>query len=590
MKRTLLFVILLLTVVVAAPAKDFSSEILHVNSAGFPRIAVTMKVFNKELQQLQADNFVISEDKTGISSFELVFQKNKHYMVLVIDRSSSIEPAMNQVKQAAAGFVNSMVGDVSLAVLSFGSDLDINHSFSEDGQSLVDAIAKIRPWGGTALYDALYSACEELENKAGRADLKTVVCLTDGRDSTPNGQTPMSTHTPAEVNKFATEKGIRLITVGLGADIDEAVLKGFAGATGGWYLQTTTPEQLSKLYEALGRRMKLERYYQLSYRTPKSLPDGTRREIEIASTVKGFKDQGKGHYNAPARTVSKPEPSGAENGNSGGKMSVSMLFSDLKIAGPDMVFLTGPIIPPPVSPVHSINGAAFVGLSPADCQMIIDQARVRVSEDHRQNYERQHTYLVNYQQGLERLLKIADEQAGNPGLKDFEKPRIEYRRQYLQLRLEEVNLIDQEAYENYLVRQTASMDDLDYYQRTRVAGNPEEDDFYTVNAASESAALRVVEARYEKLLDQLRAKMDQHFNETLDSRGSHVEHSTTEVVNEVDLPSGGGRSGIGAVPSIGNIKDYIENKIPGSGNSDDDDEDNGDDAVSDIPELEIIDR
>ncbi|KAF1080309.1 MAG: hypothetical protein GQF41_3477 [Candidatus Rifleibacterium amylolyticum] len=265
MRKLILLAIVCIVLPQLVAAKDFASEIFQVNSAGFPKIGVLLKVFSKEPTELKNDNFTISEDATGISSFELVFQKNRHYMVLVIDRSSSIEPAMPAVKQAAASFVQSMVSDVQMSVLSFGSDLDFTHDFSTDGESLVASIQKIRPWGGTTLYDALYSACEELNNKAGRSDLKTVVCLTDGRDSKPNGQTPMSTHTPAEVSKFATDKGVRLITVGLGNDIDEAILRDFATSTGGWYLQTTTPEQLAKLYEALSRRMKLERYYRMTH-------------------------------------------------------------------------------------------------------------------------------------------------------------------------------------------------------------------------------------------------------------------------------------------------------------------------------------
>lgn len=570
MKKIIIAVVVLLAGTVAAPGKDFSSEISQINSAGFPKIAVMLKVFNKAPEELKADNFTISEDGAGISTFALTIQKNKHYMVLVIDRSSSIEPAMNAVKLAAAGFVKSMVSDVSMAILSFGSDLDFNHPFAEDGQSLVAAIGKIRPWGGTALYDALYSACEELHNKAGRSDLKTVVCLTDGRDSTPNGQTPMSIHTPAEVNKLAGEKGIRLITVGLGADIDEAVLKGFASATGGWYLQTTTPEQLSQLYEALSQRMKLERYYQLAYTTPRPALDGTRRNIGISSMLKGFQEQGKGYYIAPVRTVSRPEPVSASKpigDGKGGKMTVSSLFQDLRIDGPDAVFLTGPIIPPPASPVFGLNAASLLMLSPADCQVIIDQARVRVSEEHRQGYDLQQKYLDGYQKSLERLAKENDELAAS-SLKDFERPRFEYRKQYLQMRLEEVALYAQKAYENYLIKQTVSMDELDYYQQTRVGGNAEDENFFATSSASETAALQVVDAKFAKQIEQQHIRMDKHFTATLDSRGANIEQNSTVVTEEIDLPD-----------VLGNTGD----------NQDENDGSNSID-VPEIPDLKILDR
>ena len=607
MKRNLLIALFIFVAISTLPARDFSSEILQVNSAGFPKISLVLKVFNKEPAELRADSMVINEDATGISSFELSFQKNRHYMVLVIDRSSSIEPAMNEVKRAAASFVESMVSDVSMSVLSFGSDIDFAHSFSSDGQSLVAAIAKLRPWGGTALYDAIYTACEELQNKAGRTDLKTVVCLTDGHDSTPNGQTPMSTHTPAEVTKLATEKGVRLITVGLGNDIDESVLKSFADATGGWYLQTTTPEQLSKLYEALSRRMKMERYYQLNYTTPRPEPDGTRREILIISKLKGQEDQGKGHYTAPTRTAHKPERS---DDDKAGKMSARSLDFDLKIDGPDSVFLTDPIIPPPPTPVFGLTTASLLGLSQADALAVIEQTRVRVSAEHRKNYEIQQHYLDGYHNGIASLSAKVEASAASPDLKDFERPRIDYRRQYLQMRKEELELHSQRSYDEYLARHTAAMAELDYFQQAQLSGDNDHGDFFHTNAASLSAALDVIDEKYDKLLDLHRDKASQHYTDTFGSRGAHVEHSTTVTEYETDMPQTPDMGGSNR-PSIKNIKKYIHDRVPGADEDDyageddegDDDGDNGDDDDNEnnydesssedlpgMPDLKILDN
>ena len=609
MKRTFIVLFLMVISTVTGMGKDFASEIMQVNSAGFPKIGVMLKVFSKEPDELKADNFVISEDKTGISSFDLAFHKNQHYMVLVVDRSSSIEPAMNEVKRAAASFAISMVGDVSMSVLSFASDIDFTHSFSNDGNSLVEAIKKLRPWGGTALYDALYSACDELQNKAGRADLKTIVCLTDGRDSTPNGQTPMSTHTPEQVKKYAVEKGIRLITVGLGSDIDEAVLKDFAGATGGWYLQTTTPEQLSKLYEALSRRMKLERYYQLSYTTPKPERDGTRRNIEISSSLKGLKDQGTGYYTAPTMTVHKPEPVDAGRPGKGGKMTVRTVFTDLDITGPDSVFLTGPITPPPASPVFGLNRASLLGLSDAEAQSVVEQARARVSSEHQANYDKQKKYLDEYKLGLERIAQGVEKKAAEPGLKDYEKPRIEYRRQYLQLRQEEVLLHLQEAWEKYQIKLQAAMDEMDFYQKTQLSGGDDDSGFLERNSASATTSLNGAARKYADLLGQHHEKMAQHFGDSVGSRGAHVEHSTTVVDEEIDLPGTGGRGtgfnpGQLNVPSVADLKNRLKRSVPSydddaaGSDSDSDsgeetgsenpDSDTGDVSEPEMPDLKIL--
>lgn len=566
-------------------AKDFSSEISHINAAGFPRIEVLLKVFNKKAEILKADNFAISEDSTPISSFKIEPQKCKHYMILVIDRSSSIKPAMKNVKNAAASFVNSMIENVSMSVLSFGSDLDYNHRFSTDGKSLVEAIYKIRPYGGTALFDAIYSACEELQNKAGRNDLKTIVCLTDGRDSTPNGKTPLSIHTTEQINKFATDKMIRIITVGLGNDIDEISLKKISSASGGWYLKTTSPGQLSKLYEALSRRMKLEKRYRLSYSTPEPEPDGTKRTVEISSQLKGMKDQGKGHYNAPTKVVSIPSPN-SQTGK-GGRESLTMTFLDLHIDGPDSIFLTRPIIPPPSSPVIGPNSANFLNTTPEESQAIVIQARARLAREHEKNYKAKQKHLDEHIAIINKLQKLNDEKAASPDLKDFERPRIDYRNKYLQFRREEVNLHSQHAYEEYQISFKASMDEMDYYQKLYVQGEPEDDNFLSTNTASESAALRVIESKFQKLYDDYDTKRSEHFSGTLYQRGANVEiseHEKTYDLGETfvdDDIAGPGHS-------IKDIKNYIKENTSGY-NDDDTDEENYDDTYPSIPNITPLD-
>ncbi|MGM0599806.1 MAG: vWA domain-containing protein [Candidatus Rifleibacteriota bacterium] len=305
-KYSLLFLLLLIPLIQVFSA-DFSSKITSINAAGFPSIEIMLKIFNPEEQIINADHFAISEDSNPIKDFALTARMNTMYMTLIIDRSSSIKPAMNQVKKAAAQFIKSMAKHARISILSFASDLDYCHDFSQNVRSLIQSIVKIRPWGGTALYDALYSACEEIHMKAGRNDLKTVICLTDGRDSTPGGKSPFSTHSADEVISYAQKYKVRIITVGLGNNLNARLLKEFAEKTGGWYLQTASAQRLTELYAALSNRMKLEKYYSLTYTSPKPQPDDTTRIVQIHNELKGKKDQVQGKYTAPKRSVHIPQ-------------------------------------------------------------------------------------------------------------------------------------------------------------------------------------------------------------------------------------------------------------------------------------------
>jgi VWFA-related protein len=559
-------------------AKDFSSTIVNINAAGFPKIQVDLKVFNKNAEDLQSDHFSIHEDQQPISSFAISVQKNRHFMTLVIDRSSSIQPAMSQVKNAAAAFVQSMTDSVNISILSFASDLDFNHRFSNDTKSLTEAIDKIRPWGGTALYDAIFAAAEELHGKASRNDLKTIVCLTDGRDSRPNGESPMSSKSPQEVIEYAIDKKVRIITVGLGNDLDEGIMKSFAQNTGGWYLKSTTAEQLSKLYQALSRRMKLEKYYRLVYTTPRPEPDGSKRKVEVSSRLKGQKDQGTGFYTAPTRTAHIPDETSKTNQQN--KMSFEMVFSDLKIEGPDTVFLTGPITPPPDSPVIGPNAASFLGNSSEENLAIIEQARNRIAAEHKQNYDQTTEYLDNYLLKLERLQKTNDEKAARSDLQDFEKPRIDYRNKFLENRRQEINLHKNMAYEKYCIKFRKSEDELEYFHQIQVLQGSEIDDFFFTNNASAEAKLRDIEQKYDLLIEKCRLERNELFDSTIDQRGSHVTHTTHTETFEIDSQSLPEESD-GPGHSAKDIKNFMNRSISGH-------RQNLDEMNNEIPELKTI--
>ncbi|NLI78066.1 MAG: VWA domain-containing protein [Candidatus Riflebacteria bacterium] len=311
MKRAVVALVALAAILLPALVRGegFSSSVQSVTAERFPAISAGIKVFTPEPIPLTSDNFELFEDAAKIATFSITMEKSRQYVILVLDRSSSIEPAMPQVKQSAAGFVNTCVNEQTrTAILSFGSDIDLTRDFSTDKADLVKGIQSIRPWGGTRLYDAMYQAAETINNAAGRSDTRTILCLTDGKDESPNATPNFSTRRPEEVIGFATKNRIRIITVGLGNGIDENVLKRFATDTKGWYLRAPTPDQLARVFAEITRRLMAERRYTLSYTTPRPQRDGTRRELLVTSQLKGLKDQGKGSYTAPIDTATPKEP------------------------------------------------------------------------------------------------------------------------------------------------------------------------------------------------------------------------------------------------------------------------------------------
>jgi VWFA-related protein len=291
-----------------AQSNGFASKILRIESGNFPEINVTLKVFTKEPASFNSDNFKLFEEDTKVASFSVKATKLTQYVMLALDRSSSIENQMPEVKKAAAVFINTMPKRVKAGIISFASDVQSEHECSDDKNSLYKAIQKIRPYGGTSLYDVIYQGCETLSRTGRRTDLKSMVVMTDGYDCNPRGTGPMSIKTIKEAAEIAEKYGITLYMIGLGNEIDKNVMTTLAHKTGGAFLLARNTSQLRTIYLKLGERLQLEQYLAIFYTTPDTEPNGSLRNVKIESEWQGIQNQGSGTYRAPLPPPPEPEP------------------------------------------------------------------------------------------------------------------------------------------------------------------------------------------------------------------------------------------------------------------------------------------
>ncbi len=296
---------------VSATDAGFSSVIENVTSIDYPKVRVTMRVYTPDATELTFDAFRLSERRSPIATFAVELVRKEPYVALLLDRSSSMEPVVGTVKESAAAFVKGMNGPARISLITFASDIDLVTEFTREPGKLLEGIRKMRPWGGTALFDALYQSCEQLRSAAQLDDRKTIVLLTDGRDESPQGTPDFSTHKAVEVIEHARKNNIRVICVALGTNIDETFLKKIAGETKGALLRAPSADQLAGIFQAISARMMLERRYRISYTTPSPERDGTRRELTVTSELKGRKDQGTGFYVAPVDPVKAEAPANA---------------------------------------------------------------------------------------------------------------------------------------------------------------------------------------------------------------------------------------------------------------------------------------
>ncbi|MBF0499994.1 MAG: hypothetical protein HQM09_07670 [Candidatus Riflebacteria bacterium] len=279
----------------------------------------------------------------------------------------------------------------------------------------------------------------------------------------------------------------------------------------------------------------MERYYRLKYTTPNPAYDGSKRWIEIVSSLKGQKDQGKGSYVAPS---TPPQAQTVRNSGEGGeeKQSLKLSFNQFDLSGPDQPFLTGPITPPPQHPVFGANASNFLGLSPAAAADVIVKTEQRVRVENANNLKQCGDYLNRFNEHLNQMEKSDVEKASVGDLKEFEIQRIAYRKQILAKRRDELELYRKQSQEEHDVYLEENLSELALQRQHYVQGLQ-----IPVNAEAEIERIqRIKLAGIEKKYDALRAelaKSEDAFDGKFEkARDNHVINERTKL-QTIELPS-----------------------------------------------------
>lgn len=100
-------------------------------------------------------------------------------VIVAIDASGSMDPAMAAAKAAANEFVASMPADVPIGLETFADDVTVRTLPTTDRRLIAEEIDAIVPGGDTALYDGVVSAAQHF---SPMVDHRVLVILSDGKD------------------------------------------------------------------------------------------------------------------------------------------------------------------------------------------------------------------------------------------------------------------------------------------------------------------------------------------------------------------------------------------------------------------------
>jgi VWFA-related protein len=274
-----------------------STRIENVDSAAFPEIGATIHVFSdKPGENLRSDDFRVSEDGKKIDKFRVRVDPRPVYLVLVLDESGSMKPALAHLKKAAFEFLDILDDRVRTQLITFSETVRPRTGFLSDARLIQRKVGQIKANGGTRLYDAVDLAARNV-GPYPQDVRRVVVSFTDGKDGKKGLSGRLSKHSAKAVAKYARSHGVPLYFLGLGKGVNKKLLTKLAAATGGEALFSAGAADLRSIFKRMAHS--LETSYRLSYTSPNPSPDGTVRKIRVTSVRKGRKNQGQGRYKAP---------------------------------------------------------------------------------------------------------------------------------------------------------------------------------------------------------------------------------------------------------------------------------------------------
>jgi VWFA-related protein len=261
-----------------------------------PAIEFTVKDTAHTFADFAAEDFTIVEDGVPQQIQRFGEAVTPLSIVVALDASGSMKASAAAVQAAARGFVDCLRSQDRLAIELFNDRVQFESDLSTHRQVSLMAVDAYATHGGTALYDAASEAVARLKSVEGRGAL---VLLTDGRDENQAGDGPGSTRTQAALIEEIRASNIVIYTIGLGTNVDRALLTRLAEDTHG---EAYFPDDVSQLASEYQRVLEsLRRRYVVSYTSTNPARDGRWRAVDVRSRVPDVAVASAGGYFAPDR-------------------------------------------------------------------------------------------------------------------------------------------------------------------------------------------------------------------------------------------------------------------------------------------------
>jgi Ca-activated chloride channel family protein len=235
--------------------------------------------FIKDLKQ--SDFALLDDHKAPAQVYSFTQETNLPLRVgILIDTSTSIRSRFQFEQQAATAFLLSILRPASDKAFVEGFDVtpDYRQDWSNDMDALTRGIDALRPGGGTALYDAVYSACrDKLLTARGQEPVrKAIVLVSDGDDNQSHAYLEDAVK---ECHRADTIIYAISTNVSPSRDRGDDVLEKMATATGGKAFFPNSIDDMPVSFQAIQDELRSQ--YALVYKPADFKADGAFRPIYL---------------------------------------------------------------------------------------------------------------------------------------------------------------------------------------------------------------------------------------------------------------------------------------------------------------------
>jgi Ca-activated chloride channel family protein len=253
----------------------------------------------KFVRNLNQTDFSILDDHRPVQSI-VNFRRETDLpiqMGLLVDMSGSVHGRFDFEKEAATGFLQKVVrpGYDKAFVIGFNNTSHVTQDFTDQVQLLSAGVRKLDSGGGTAIYDAIYKACQDkLSERSDHPVRKAIIVISDGEDN-------QSEVTRAKAIEMAQRSEVLIYAISTNDSPSvmrgDKVLEDLASATGGRAFFPFKMKDITRSFAAIEDELRSQ--YAVSYKPSNFDADGRYRAIEITALKKDLQVRARRGYYAP---------------------------------------------------------------------------------------------------------------------------------------------------------------------------------------------------------------------------------------------------------------------------------------------------